>query len=135
MSEVATEKELFVYGNYHDEELVFPDLKSMGSNAEFKMGPGEVVNFEDFFTTAKLKRSRSLNMALTRGWIKPCGLDEVITITKKITASGEAPLNEFDIRLAEELEKEAKEEERLRRGSVDTLGARARKALASKEKP
>ena len=124
-------KESFIFGNAHAEEIVFPDLTSPGQS-EFKMKPGDVLDLEDFFTPAKLKRSRSLKLALNEGWIKKCkSLSEKVPTSKNIMQSGEAPLNDFDMRLADELEKEAKEEERLRRGSVDTLGSRARAAKAA----
>ena len=137
MSEAVTkemDKELYIFGNIHDEEIVFPDLTSPGSTAAFKMAPGDVVDLEDYFTSAKLRRSRSLKLALNSSWIKPCkSVKEEIITKKRQLPSGEAPLNEFDFRLAEELEKEAAEEARMKQGSVDTLGARARKALADQK--
>lgn len=120
--------EKFIFGCILDQDVILPDLVTgpRGSEAEMKLEPGQVVDLEEYFSSARLKRSRSLKIAIKGGWLIPCGsTDETVTPKKRIFQDGEAPINEFDIRLAEELDKEEKELERLKQGH-DALGARAR---------
>ena len=133
MSEtVAEEKveEKFIFGNIHNEEVVLPDLTTgaRGEERAFKFSPGAVVDLEEFFRPAALRRSHSLNVAKDHGWLIPVPSKDskVEHAGPRITSGGEAPLNEFDERLAELLDKEDEEERRMRAGQ-DALGARARR--------
>jgi len=124
--------ERFIFGCIYEQNVLLPDLITgpRGSEASFRFEPGDVVDLEEYFTPQRLRRSRSLKVALNSGWLKPCkSVDEKITVERTIVQSGEAPLNEFDIRLAEELDKEEAELERLKQGH-DALGARARRTKA-----
>jgi len=121
--------EKYIFGCMYDQNVHFPDLVTgtRGSEAVLRLEPGQVVDFEDYFSVARLRRSKSLKDALKSGWIVPCeSVDTVIEPKKRIHTSGEAPLNEFDLKLAEELDKEDAEMARLRQGH-DPLGARARR--------
>jgi len=121
-------KESYIFGNITDQDIVFPDLIVGTGNTgpAFKLQPGEVVNFEEFFSPQRLKRARSIAIAKERGLIKECAPGEVIEVKKRIYTSGPAPKNEFDILLEEELKKEQEEQERLRASSIDVLGSRNR---------
>lgn len=128
--------EKFIFGCIYDQNVVLPDLITgpRGSEAALRFEPGQVVDLEEYFHPAKLKRSRSLKVALNNGWLIPCAdVQEVITPKQRIMTSGEAPINEFDLRLAEELDKEEAELDRLKQGH-DTLGARARRVRSEQAK-
>jgi len=135
MAEVAEQTkvgEKFIFGCIYDQNVVLPDLVHgpRGSEAALRLEPGQVVDLTEYFTPARLKRSRSLKLALNNGWLIPCeDVTTVITPKKRITRDGEAPINDFDIKLAEELDKEEAELERLKQGH-DALGARARRVRA-----
>jgi len=120
-------KTKYIFGNIHPEDVVFTDLETGPESAKqaFKMFPGDVVDFEEFFEEKDLKKSRSLRIAIQTGLIKPCKLGEKIDVPKIEFKDGIAPLNEFDRRLAEELKKEAAELERLKAGR-DGLAARVK---------
>ena len=125
-------KEVYVFGNISDQDIVFPDLIVGPNNTgpAFKILPGEVVDLEEFFTVQRLKRARYISIAKEKGYIRACESGEKIAVNKRIMSSGLAPLNEFDLTLAEELDKEEVEMQKMKAGSVDTLGARARAELA-----
>ena len=129
MAEVDTTEKVaeFIFGNFHDESIHFPDLTSgpRDSTRAFRMEPGQVLDLEDFFSAAKLRRSHSLKQAVTEGWLKPVKDANVAMEAKtRKFESGEAPRNAFDDRLADLLDKEDEEEERLKSGR-DPLRARA----------
>lgn len=118
----------FLFGNVHPEDVVFTDLETgpEGAKQAFKMAPGDVVDFEDYFDEKDLRTSRSLKIAINEGWIIPCkSLDEKIEVPVLTLQDGKAPINAFDIRLAEELQKEADELERLKAGR-DGLASRVK---------
>lgn len=120
--------EKFIFGNIHQENVVLPDLETgpEGARQAFRLEPGEVADLARYFDVSELKKSRSLDLAVNSGLIKPCkSLDEKITVVEKKLTSGIAPLNEFDIRLAEELKKEEEELDRLKQGR-DGLASRVR---------
>jgi len=135
MAETAVQqekKDKFIFGCIHDQNVVLPDLITgpRGSEGALRFEPGQVVDLEDYFSGPRLRRSRSLKLAINEGWLIPCkSVDQKVTPKKRIVESGEAPINEFDMRLAEELDKEEAELERLKQGH-DALGARARRVRA-----
>jgi len=126
-TEVAVE-EKFIFGNVHPEDVVFTDLETGPESAKqaFKMLPGDVVDFAEFFDAKELRKSRSLRIAIQNGYIIPCETqDDKVEVPELVFQDGIAPLNEFDRRLAEELKKEAAELERLKAGR-DGLAARVK---------
>lgn len=143
MAGVATEEkveekagEKFIFGCIHNTNIILPDLLTgpRGTESALRFVPGEVLDLEEYFSPGRLKRARSLKLALNNGWLIPCkSVDEKITPKKWIATDGEAPINEFDLKLAEELDKEEAELERLRQGH-DALGARARRVKAQQAK-
>lgn len=140
MGETVVEEQVkagtkFIFGCIYDQNVVLPDLITgpRGSEAALRFEPGQVIDLEDYFSSARLKRSRALKVALSNGWLIPCkSIDEVIKPKLRIMTSGEAPINAFDIRLAEELDKEEAELDKLRQGH-DALGARARRVRAAQK--
>jgi len=125
----------YIFGNIHDEALHFPDLISgpRDSTRAFRMEPGQVIDLEDYFTAVKLRRSHSVKQALEAKWLKRCKTtSETIVPNKRKYESGIAPINDFDEKLADLLDKEEKEEEALKSGR-DPLGARARRVREAKK--
>jgi len=118
-------KKKYIFGNYHTENVVLPDLEIGPASARqaFKLEPGEVANLGKYFKEEELERSLSLDLALENEWLKPCELSTVIEVLEHRLPAGTAPPNAFDRRLREELIKERQEEERLKAGR-DGLAAR-----------
>lgn len=127
---VASEK--FILGCIHGQNVILPDLITgpRGSESALRFEPGQVLDLEDYFSAARLRRSRALKLAISNEWLIPCdSTEDTVTPKMLVMQGGEAPINEFDIRLAEELDKEEAELERLKQGR-DALGARARRVRA-----
>lgn len=118
----------YLFGNVHPEDIVFTDLETGpdGAKQAFKMAPGDVVDLKDYFEEKDLRVSRSLKIAIKEGWIRPCeSLDEKIEVPVLTLQGGIAPINNFDIQLAQELKKENDELERLKAGR-DGLASRVK---------
>lgn len=139
MAEIAVRekvKEKFIFGCVYDQDVVLPDLVTgpRGSEAALRLEPGQVLDLENYFSPARLARSMSLKIAKKNGWLVPCESEnEKVTFKPRIVQGGEAPLNEFDLKLADELDKEEAEINRLRQGQ-DPLGARAKRIRAQQVK-
>jgi len=125
MSVETTEKMSYIFGNYHTENVVLPDLEIGPESARqaFKLEPGEVVDLGKYFRDEELSRSLSLDLALKNEWLKPCELDTEIVVPEHRLEAGPAPPNDFDRKLRAELIRERAEEERMKAGR-DGLAAR-----------
>ena len=117
-----------IFGNYYNEDVVLPDLEvgPEGTKQAIKFTPGEVRDLSRFFETKELDKSLSLDLALTKGWLKSVeNMDVDIDVPIMSLPGGIAPPNDFDRKLKEELLKEKAEEDRLREGR-DGLASRVK---------
>ena len=109
--------EKYIYGNISDQTVILPDLiqGSLPTGPTFKIEPGQVVDLLEYFTAQKLKRCRSLKIAMDGKFLKKCdSVDEVIT-PKKRDVSG-FMRNEFHEALDALEKKEQEDNKRLRPG-------------------
>ena len=70
MSEVTVKEEAgskFIFGCVYDQNVVLPDLITgpRGSESALRLEPGQVIDLEDYFSAARLKRARSLKFPMT----------------------------------------------------------------------
>jgi len=135
--EQAAEANLpFYIVNIRPDVVIVDDLRrgavqGVSAGQCLRLLPGQPINLLRFFDKQAIIASMNLATAFAQGWVTSTSTSEDVPIASSapwVREEGtyQAAVNTFDIKLADLIEKDNAEEEKLKRSSRDPLSARAR---------